>query len=302
MTEPEENSKFYLSMAPAGRGERRVALAAVLVSVALFLALAPFAKLPLAKVPAFIGAYQSLLVLLDLITAALLLGQYVALRLPGLLALACGYFFTAAMALFHALTFPGLIAPSGLLGAGPQSTAWLYMFWHAGFPLLAIVYTLLKGEPTPVRRDGAAWPILTGLAFACLAAAGLGELATGGQDLLPAIMQADGYTATMAGVVFSVWALSVAALAVLWRRRPHSLLDLWLMVTLCAWIIDIALSAMLNAGRFDLGFYAGRIYGLCASSFVLVVLLTEHAALYRKRAAVRRRVRGERVLTEDISR
>ena len=31
------------------------------------------------------------------------------------------------------------------------------------------------------------------------------------------------------------------------------------MVVLCAWLFDIALSAILNAGRFDLGFYAGRL-------------------------------------------
>jgi light-regulated signal transduction histidine kinase (bacteriophytochrome) len=59
-------------------------------------------------------------------------------------------------------------------------------------------------------------------------------------------------------------------------------LDLWLMVVMCAWIFDIALSAVLNAGRFDLGFYAGRIYGLLAASFVLIVLLLENSVLYAR--------------------
>ena len=54
----------------------------------------------------------------------------------------------------------------------------------------------------------------------------------------------------------------------------------WLMVVMCAWIFDIALSAVLNAGRFDLGFYAGRIYGLLAASFVLMMLLAENTMLY----------------------
>ena len=77
----------------------------------------------------------------------------------------------------------------------------------------------------------------------------------------------------MIGVVTFVWSLSLGALALLWFRRPHSVLDVWLMVVLCAWLFDIALSAMLNEGRFDLGFYVGRIYGLLAASFVLIVLL-----------------------------
>jgi len=43
----------------AGRGERRLALAVVITSVAVFLAATPFAKLPLAQVPAFIPIYES---------------------------------------------------------------------------------------------------------------------------------------------------------------------------------------------------------------------------------------------------
>jgi len=56
-------------------------------------------------------------------------------------------------------------------------------------------------------------------------------------------------------------------------------LDVWLMVVLCAWICDIGLSAVLNQARFDLGFYLGRLYGLGAASIVLVVLLFETGAL-----------------------
>jgi signal transduction histidine kinase len=42
------------------------------------------------------------------------------------------------------------------------------------------------------------------------------------------------------------------------------------------------LSAVLNAGRFDVGFYAGRIYGLVASGLVLLMLLLENGALYAR--------------------
>jgi len=59
----------------------------------------------------------------DLITAILLFGQFGILRSRALLVLASGYLLTAFMAVAHALTFPGLFSPTGLLGAGPQSTA-----------------------------------------------------------------------------------------------------------------------------------------------------------------------------------
>src|SRR5262249_37497017 len=54
-----------------------------------------------------------------------------------------------------------------------------------------------------------------------------------------------------------------------------SILDLWLMVALCAWVFAIALSTLVNAGRFDIGFYAGRLSDLAAVSVVAVVFLIE---------------------------
>jgi len=277
-----DGRRVFLSTLPAGRGARRLALAVVLASVVVFLAAAPFAKLPLAQIGAFIPIYESALVINDLITAALLFGQFSILRSRALLVLASGYLLTAFIAVAHALTFPGLFSPTGLLGAGPQSTAWLYMVWHGGFPLLVMAYALLKGEARDTAGAAPGTAVLASVAAVLVAVCGLTLLATAGQDALPVIMQGNHYTPAMIVVVSSVWVLSLVALAVLWRRRPHSVLDLWLMVVMCAWIFDIALSAVLNAGRFDLGFYAGRIYGLLAASFVLIVLLLENSVLYAR--------------------
>src|SRR5437762_8942268 len=240
--------------------------------------------MPLAQISAFIPIYESALVINDLITAVLLFGQFSFLRSRSLCVLASGYLFTALMTVSHALTFPGLFSPTGLLGAGPQSTAWLYILWHGGFPLLVIAYALLKdaGRETERPRGRAGVAVLASLAAVFVVAGGLTLLATAGQDVLPAIMQGNHYTPAMTLVRSSTWVLSLLALAVLWWRRPHAVLDLWLMVVMCAWLFDIALAAVLNAGRFDLGFYAGRIYGLLAASFVLMVLLLENGKLYAR--------------------
>lgn len=279
------NPAFLPTLRPE-HSERRLALAVALTSLVIFIALAPFAKVPLPRVDAFIPIYQSALVINDLITAVLLFGQFAILRSRALFVLACGYLFTACLVVAHALTFPGLFAPAGLLGAGTQSTAWLYMFWHGGFPLFVIAYaTLGDNDQTPGwwrQRTGIA--ILSGAVLALAMATALTLLATTGHAALPKIMQGNQYTPVMIVVVSSVWIFNLLALAVLWRRRPRSVLDLWLMVVMCAWLCDIALSAVLNAGRFDLGFYAGRIYGFLAASFVLVVLLTENSKLYARLA------------------
>jgi signal transduction histidine kinase len=81
------------------------------------------------------------------------------------------------------------------------------------------------------------------------------------------------------------WLFSLAALAALWRKRPRTVLDLWVMVVMCVWLCEIALAAMLNAGRFDLGFYAGRVFGLAAASFVLCALIFETIALHARSEA-----------------
>jgi signal transduction histidine kinase/DNA-binding response OmpR family regulator len=139
---------------------------------------------------------------------------------------------------------------------------------------------------------------VTAIVVACLL------LAFTGHDALPAIMQGNRYTPTMIGVVSIVWLASLAAVALLWRRRPHSVLDLWLIVVMCAWLSDVALSAMLNAGRFDLGFYFGRVYGLFAASFVLGVLLLEngllHARLTEAHAHERQRASDLLLLSERL--
>jgi PAS domain S-box-containing protein len=276
----------FLSTMPPAPTDRRLAAAVVAASVLVFAVVAPFARLQLPAVWAFVPSYQSAFAVCDLITAVLLYAQAHTLRSRALVLLASGYLFTAAMAIVHALTFPGLLAPTGLLGAGPQSTAWLYMFWHGGFPLLVIGYALAKrtGDDPDADTRSERGTIALSVVAVAVAVCGLTLLATAGHDLLPGIMQGNRYTPVMIAVVFLVWGMSLVALLVLWFARPHSVLDLWLMVVMGAWLADIALAAVLNGGRFDLGFYAGRIFGLSAASFVLVVLLLDTGALYTELA------------------
>jgi len=277
----------FLSTQVPGRRTYRMAQAVALLSLLVFVVAVPFAKVPLAQVPAFVPIYESALIVNDLITAVLLFGQFAITRSRALLVLAGGYLFTATAASGHMLSFPGLFAPGGLLGAGPQSTAWIYMFWHAGFPLFVVAYALLKrraqdaGQACPLTVRSMVWMAsgVLGAAAACIA------LATAGAGWLPAIMSANHYTPVTSVVTGVTWGTSLVALVILWRSRPHSTIDIWLMVVLCVWACDVALSTVFNAGRYDLGFYAGRIYGLLAASFVLLLLLIENSVLHSRLAA-----------------
>jgi hypothetical protein len=251
---------IFLSTLPASSGDCKAALAAVGVSTMLFALALPYAAVPLAQIPALVASHQAALAVINLITAVLLFSQFAVLRSRALLLLASGYLLTAPISLVHVLTFPGVFAPTGLLQAGPQTSAWLYIFWHGGFPLLVIGYALSKGDHGgskvgyPVGKAVLASVIAVGAAVAVIAWFVIAQ-----HDLFPMLMNQGRYKPAYLAAVGVVLCISCSALIVLWFRRPHSVLDVWLMVALCAWLFEIALSAIVNTGHFDLGFYAGRV-------------------------------------------
>ena len=290
----QDEASFVSTVRPTRR-QRNVALAAVGVSLLVFALAAPFAKTPLAPHPAFLPLYQSALVVFDLVTSVLLFGQYRMLRTRALLFLASGYVFSGVMATAHALSFPGLFAPDGLIGAGSQTTAWLYFLWHAGFALFILAYAMSDMGRISWPAIPRATLILGAVAGAGIAAAVPIVVATAFADTLPEIMSGHADAPGKLVVAIGTWLIGVVALAVLWRRQPHTVLDLWLLVVLCVWIADTALAAVLNGARFDLGWYAGRLYGLLANGFVLAVLLLESGSLYARLA------RSNRLLSEALT-
>ena len=273
----------FLSTELASSGEKKFAQFVVAASMTAFIIGVPYVRTPLAQVPAFIPSYEAALWISDTITAMLLFSHFARVRSLALLVLAAGYLFDSLMIIAHALSFPGVFSHTGLMGAGPQTTAWLYHLWHAGFPLFVLAYALLtrRKADTSSRAPGQAIAITIGAIV--LLVAGLTALTTAGHDLLPIVMQGADYSlAITKGISPAIWALSVGVLLVLWYRSVPTVLELWLMVVMLAWVLDISFSAVIGSRRYDFGFYAGRVYGLMAASFVLGVLLFEMNRLYAK--------------------
>ena len=79
-------------------------------------------------------------------------GQFSIVRSHALLVIAGAYLFTGLMAALFALTFPGEFSTSGLLGAGLQTSAWIYNFWHYGFPVAVIAYAILLSVGTKTKN------------------------------------------------------------------------------------------------------------------------------------------------------
>jgi signal transduction histidine kinase len=289
-----EHDHSSLTTAPPGPGERSIALAITAASTLVFLAVVPFVRVPLAQVPAFIPSYESALAINDLITAVLLFGKFASLRSRSLLVLACGYLFGALVIIPHAMTFPGVFSPGGLLGAGDQTAAWLYVFWHAGFPLFVLGYaTLRKDLGTDALQGSPAAALSIAIVLVAALVCAMTVLATAGMDLLPVLIEAGDFSRLITtGVSPAIWAISCVALVALWRHRPRSVLDLWLMVVMWAWLLDVALSAIISSSRYDLGWYAARTYGLLAASFVLGALIVDINRLHDRLAAAKQQLAG----------
>src|SRR5262249_54703667 len=261
LTEATDRRAAVLVTLPAGQTARRTAFAVIIALLASAATVAPFASVPLPGVTAFVPISASVGFTNDLITSMLLMCQFVIVGWRAILFVAVGYLFTAVLSIIHLLTFPGAFTPTGLLGAGLQTTVWLYEFWHAGFPIAVILYVVLKDDEQATislrasRRTG----IAACLVFSAALVVVLTWILTGGEPFLPELALDRARTAPLFPYVTGfVFLFSIVAFSHLWFRQ-RTVLDLWLMVAVCAFSLDIMIQA-LAGGRFSLGFYFGRGY------------------------------------------
>ena len=209
--------------------------------------MAPFARIPLPRIDSFIPTMMAIVFVTDLVTALLLFGQFSITGSRALLVLASGYLFSSLIAIPFALTFPGAFAPTGLLGAGSQSAAWLNVFFRFGFAAAIVGYALLipgkhtKGSIGPSPRPAIFWSVAIVIIVVCA----LTSAVTAGHDLMPRLLD-DSTILPLGHYANGMIALtSVLALLLLWSRGK-SVLDLWLMVAVCALAMETSLAALFS--------------------------------------------------------
>jgi signal transduction histidine kinase len=287
---------FMLSDLPPSETQSRLVIAIVAAFGAAFALVVPFANTPLPRFEAWLPFYSTTLLITDLITAALLFSQFSIVRQRAILVLAAGFLFSALLIIPYNLSFPGLHAAGGLIGGGLQTTVWLYVVWHVASPLSVIAYDLLKprgGLETQLRWSSRHVVVSTAV-LVTFAASAVVWFVTSQHDLLPQIYRDRSSLAPLANVFAAIiFLLCVVALALLWVRG-RSVLDRWLMVTVCAWLLEITLQGLFLTDRFSLAWYMGRIYSLIAGSVVLIVLLSEATTLYAHLARTAMRQRAAR--------
>jgi signal transduction histidine kinase/ActR/RegA family two-component response regulator len=171
----------------------------------------------------------------------------------------------------------------GVIGGNEQTTPWLYVFWHGVFPIFVIAYAAIAHSRVdgPIAAERVASVVTIGVSIA-LGLAGISILlATIGVEMLPPLIRDNDYGKVGRRFALVFWFATMLAPGFLWyRTRARTVLDLWLLVVTITWLLDVLLSTVITNVRFELGWYAGRIFGLMAASFVLGALLIETSNLY----------------------
>ena len=304
--EPREDFPFIIASTPPDAGQRRLVVV-IIVLLMLGMAIAiPFAGVQGPRIDAFIPVLQTVMCVADLITACLLFAQYSIQPQRGLLVLASGYVCSGMFAFLQTLAFPGAYAPAGVFGSTDHA-AWFFVLWHTTFPLAIIVYAFLKDASEVTIEPGRSAGAMIGLTVAGIFAviAGLTLLVTAGVGYLPILYTGGVTQQTLAANIVNalMWLTGVVALFVLFFRR-RSILDLWLIVTLVAWMPNFIVAALVATVRFSVGWYMARGYALIASCTVLVVLLTGTTVLYARLAnavTLLRRERDNRLMSVDAA-
>jgi signal transduction histidine kinase len=302
-----EAQDFPLAIAtmPATGRQRAIAVGIVIVLIVAAAVMAPFASTQVGKIDAFIPVLQTVVSVVDLITATLLFAQFSIQPQRALLALASGYIFSGSFAFLQTLAFPGGYAPVGLIGDTLNTPAWMYVLWHTTFPTAILVYALSKDTTGAARPQGR--PVMTAIVItvACVLAviAGLTWIVTTKTEYLPSFYTTDIRLQTQFGIQINLalWLWGSTALAVLFARR-RTILDLWLMATLLAYMPSFLVAIIGSSVRFTVGWYAARCFILIASCMLLTVLLIETTFLYSRLASaiiLQRRERTNRLLSVD---
>jgi signal transduction histidine kinase len=210
--------------------------------------------------------------------------------------LAGAYLFTALIVVAHTLTFPGALAAQGLFGAGLQTTGWLHIIWHFSFPAAVIGYVVLTdrmGAADRIRssmRSVLCGSIIGVVALVC----GILWFLTAADPLLPRLFL-DRFT--FSPLVFYTGAFDTFVCAValiMLRARKGSVLDQWLAISVAATTAEMAMVTFFSGGRFDVGWYTVRMFGVVSSTAVLLALFIETTRLYAKLSVALRALERER--------
>jgi signal transduction histidine kinase/CheY-like chemotaxis protein len=266
---------------PALAPFQREAIAAALVIGIVTACLMPFAAVKWPNVPVFVPSYQTALIGAYLVAAYLIYGYFRQTRIRSMLWLWSGCIYTAGVLVAQFLSLPNaFVADTRLLG-GPQTTIWLWFFWHIGACGMLFAYALAEWRaPGALVADaGAGFLRCAALTGAALGAT-LVAVTVFHDALTPMDTAGDFSRITSTGYAPLIQAIIMLALFILWRAtRFATPISAWLGVAMIALAFDNAIT-MAGGSRLSIGWYVGRINALVAALVMLALYMKEVNRVY----------------------
>jgi signal transduction histidine kinase len=278
MAAPATEEAPNLGTNPASGSQKRLATALCAIFLLMTIVALPHATAPLRPMPGFVASYQTALIFSYVLTARIFFGQFRRTGSIPVLSFATGTFYAAAIALAQLLSFPNIFSNEPIIGSGPDTTIWLWVFWHLGPPLFALAPAWFAGDGLrPAVRTENAWRVgkLTA-ALSALLVVLITYVITEHAALFPKLAEGDDYSLLVrTGVGPATGALVAGVLLLLCvRTRLHTIFQLWLAVSLALLFFDIVIT-LEGSARGALGWFAGRLEALAASFVILAVYARE---------------------------
>ncbi|GAA4604502.1 signal transduction histidine kinase [Actinoplanes octamycinicus] len=279
-------------MDPDGIPVRRGLWVYAVAVVAASLLVVPLAGQRLAVHPNLINTFFVLMASADLLTAVLLVQQFLAGGRLSTLGLSSAYIYSSLMMVPYAVVF------ARIRRAGADSIwaevrgPWLFIALLCGFSVLVAAqqYTVAA---LPDRLGGLARSrpvaavVVTVTAVFALVVAVTGVV-VGAAGRLPRMYQGDTPTAAGRWVVgATLLIIAGTLLAVVRNLRHRPPVEQWVVVAISA-SLATAILYLAAPHRYTLGYYVARVTLLVSSGVVLLALLTETAGLYRRLSAAHR--------------
>jgi diguanylate cyclase (GGDEF)-like protein len=249
-------------------------LASLVVAVAL--AVLPFADTPLSVQPLVFPIAYTTIFVCSTLTAFLLLLQFNTVRKNGIVLVISAYVLLSEVSLLQLLSMLGL---GKLLGiTGTQPLRWLWVGFHGGFPLLVGLARLVPGRGNrPARVIGNRAGAVGG---PLLLASALVVVLVRYSDSLPALGIRDARTPFFDMVLLGLCVETLCILALAFGAGLRDRLDMWVCVTLLAFLADDILSTATRT-RYTVGWFGAVSVATLSSAILLCTLLWEVRELYR---------------------
>lgn len=284
MSKRNEMSAYTLFTMPSNRLQRRSTFIIGLIIAFITLLCVPFARMDLPKSNTFLPTLLGTVVCFEWMTIFVFYNQFRIHRSPQILVLCAAYAYTSLMTLAYLLLFPGFFPPY-YFKPGNQTAEYLYVFWHAGFPLAILAYTFMErrfGEVRWSARQALRGTILVGAGVVVLVGC-IVYVTVAFENRLPYLMNFGLVSRLFTfGFALPIMVLSCAAFVLYYRQtRAGTVTSSWLCVALLANMLDVGI-VLCGGNRFSLGWYMSKFDTFIFANIGLAGIIYEFMQMYVK--------------------